>query len=165
LNKKLRLELAHLKSPQYLEGLPEPWGSGRCAEQIVFCHEVNEKKWIRIRIYIVAGFFLWRVSTILVRAISFRSSRGQTGAPWLAGYGASSSCRPSGNDLRQEGHELAVSVEWSPSMRILTMSRKGTGCKASLQDPGHENERPAQLLKSPRPLLDRSKVAPEQSGK
>ncbi len=75
--------------------------------------KVNEKKWIRIRIYLVAVFFLFCLSTVFFRAVQlqvFEKERLQAMA--REGYSKVVSLPPErGTILDREGHELAVSVE------------------------------------------------------
>ncbi|MBN2417872.1 MAG: transpeptidase family protein [Deltaproteobacteria bacterium] len=75
--------------------------------------KVNEKKWIRIRIYLVAVFFLFCLSTVFFRAVQLQVFQ----KDWLQamardGYRKVLSLPPErGVILDREGHELAVSVE------------------------------------------------------
>ena len=75
--------------------------------------KVDEKKWIRIRIYLVAVFFLFCLSTVFFRAVQLQVFQ----KDWLQamakdGYRRVVSLPPErGVILDREGHELAVSVE------------------------------------------------------
>jgi cell division protein FtsI (penicillin-binding protein 3) len=75
--------------------------------------KVNEKKWIRFRIYLVAVFFLFALSTVLSRAVQlqvFEKDRLQKMA--RDGYRKIVPLPPKrGSILDREGHELAVSLE------------------------------------------------------
>jgi cell division protein FtsI (penicillin-binding protein 3) len=75
--------------------------------------KVNEKKWIRFRIYIVAVFFLFALSTVLSRAVQLQiidKDRLQKMA--RDGYRKIVPLPPKrGSILDREGHELAVSLE------------------------------------------------------
>lgn len=75
--------------------------------------KVNEKKWIRIRIYLVAVFFLFCLSTVLFRAVQlqvFEKDKLQIMA--REGYRNVSKLPPKrGGILDRERRELAVSVE------------------------------------------------------
>ena len=75
--------------------------------------KVIEKKWIRFRIYIVAVFFLFALSTVLSRAVQlqvFEKDRLQKMAK--DGYRKIVPLPPKrGSILDREGHELAVSLE------------------------------------------------------
>lgn len=75
--------------------------------------KVNEKKWIRFRIYIVAVFFLFALSTVLSRAVQLQiidKDRLQKMAK--DGYRKIVPLPPKrGSILDREGHELAVSLE------------------------------------------------------
>jgi cell division protein FtsI (penicillin-binding protein 3) len=75
--------------------------------------KVIEKKWIRFRIYIVAVFFLFALSTVLSRAVQLQvieKDRLQKMAK--DGYRKIVPLPPKrGSILDREGHELAVSLE------------------------------------------------------
>jgi len=75
--------------------------------------KVKEKKWIRIRIYLVAVFFLFVLSTILFRAVQlqvFESEKLKAIAS--SGYRTVVNLPPKrGTILDREGDELAISVE------------------------------------------------------
>ncbi len=75
--------------------------------------KVNEKKWIRFRIHIVAVFFLFALSTVLSRAVQLQvieKDRLQKMA--RDGYRKIVPLPPKrGSILDREGHELAVSLE------------------------------------------------------
>jgi cell division protein FtsI (penicillin-binding protein 3) len=75
--------------------------------------KVNEKKWIRVRIYIVAVFFLCGLSMILVRATQLQVlERDKLTRLALASYRGIVKLPPKrGTIYDREGHELAVSVE------------------------------------------------------
>ena len=75
--------------------------------------KVNEKKWIRIRIYVVAVFFLFCLSAVLSRAVQLQIfDKEKLQAMATNGYQEMISL-PSkrGSILDREGHELAVSLE------------------------------------------------------
>ena len=75
--------------------------------------KVKEKKWIRIRIYLVAVFFLFCLSTVFSRAVQlqvFEKDKLQTMA--REGYRRMVPLPPErGSILDRDGHELAVSLE------------------------------------------------------
>ncbi len=75
--------------------------------------KVNDKKWIRIRIYLVAIFFLCGLTTILLRALQLQVfERERLDAIARAGYNDVVKLLPKrGTIYDREGHELAVSVE------------------------------------------------------
>ncbi|NLA76169.1 MAG: transpeptidase family protein [Deltaproteobacteria bacterium] len=75
--------------------------------------KVNEKKWIRFRIYLVAVFFIFALSTVLSRAVQLQvidKERLQKMAS--DGYRKVVTLPPKrGSILDHEGHELAVGLE------------------------------------------------------
>jgi len=75
--------------------------------------KVEDKKWIRIRIYLVAIFFLCGLTTILLRALQLQVfEREKLDAIARAGYNDVVKLLPKrGTIYDREGHELAVSVE------------------------------------------------------
>ena len=75
--------------------------------------KVNEKKWIRIRIYIVAVFFLFCLSAVLSRAVQLQVfDKDKLQAMAKNGYRKMVPLPPKrGSILDREGHELAVSLE------------------------------------------------------
>jgi cell division protein FtsI (penicillin-binding protein 3) len=75
--------------------------------------KVEDKKWIRIRIYLVAVFFLCGLTTILLRASQLQVfERERLDALARAGYNDVVKLLPKrGTIYDREGHELAVSVE------------------------------------------------------
>ncbi len=75
--------------------------------------KVQDKKWIRIRIYLVAIFFLCGLTTILLRALQLQVfERERLDAIARAGYNDVVKLLPKrGTIYDREGHELAVSVE------------------------------------------------------
>jgi cell division protein FtsI (penicillin-binding protein 3) len=75
--------------------------------------KVNDKKWIRIRIYLVAIFFLCGLTTILLRALQLQVfERERLDAIARAGYNDVVKLLPKrGTIYDREGHELAISVE------------------------------------------------------
>lgn len=75
--------------------------------------KVKDKKWIRIRIYLVAIFFIFGLSTILSRAIQLQIfERERLKAIASSGYRAIVKLPPKrGIIFDRERHELAVSVE------------------------------------------------------
>ena len=77
--------------------------------------KVKEKKWIRIRIYLVALFFIGGLGAILARAYQLQVlERDKLVAIARAGYGNSIRLPPKrGTIYDRDGHELAVSVEVS----------------------------------------------------
>ena len=75
--------------------------------------KVNEKKWIRVRIYVVAVFFVCGLSIILARAYQLQVlDKDRLARIALAGYRGIVKLPPKrGTIYDREGHELAVSVE------------------------------------------------------
>ena len=75
--------------------------------------KVNEKKWIRIRIYLVAVFFLFCFSTVLSRAVQLQVfEKNKLQAMAKDGYRKIVQLPPRrGSIFDREGHELAVSLE------------------------------------------------------
>ena len=75
--------------------------------------KVQDKKWIRIRIYLVAIFFLCGLTTILLRALQLQVfEREKLDSIARAGYNDIVKLLPKrGTIYDREGHELAVSVE------------------------------------------------------
>ena len=75
--------------------------------------KVNEKKWIRIRIYLVAVFFLFCLSAIFSRAVQLQVfDKDKLQAMARDGYRKMVPLPPKrGSILDREGHELAVSLE------------------------------------------------------
>ncbi|MDB9822717.1 penicillin-binding transpeptidase domain-containing protein [Deltaproteobacteria bacterium] len=75
--------------------------------------KVKDKKWIRIRIYLVAFFFLCGLTTILLRAFQLQVlERDRLDSIARAGYRTIVKLLPKrGTIYDREGHELAVSVE------------------------------------------------------
>jgi len=75
--------------------------------------KVQDKKWIRFRIYLVAFFFLVGLGTILVRAYQLQVlEKDRLGAIARAGYKEEIKLPPKrGTIYDREGHVLAVSVE------------------------------------------------------
>jgi cell division protein FtsI (penicillin-binding protein 3) len=75
--------------------------------------KVEDKKWIRIRIYLVAIFFLCGLTTILLRALQLQVfERDRLDAIARAGYNDVVKLLPKrGTIYDREGHELAISVE------------------------------------------------------
>ena len=128
--------------------------------------KVNEKKWIRIRIYIVAGFFLCGLSTILVRATQLQVlERDKLARLALAGYRGIVKLPPKrGTIYDRKGHELAVSVEVeSIYAHPHHVQNKAQVAKPLSKILDMKTSALLSLLKSPRPFvwIDR-KVAPEQ---
>lgn len=75
--------------------------------------KINEKKWIRIRIYLVAVFFLFCLSTVFFRAVQLQVfEKDKLQAMAKDGYRKVDTLPPErGSILDREGHELAMSVE------------------------------------------------------
>ncbi|HEJ83923.1 MAG TPA: penicillin-binding protein, partial [Desulfobacteraceae bacterium] len=75
--------------------------------------KVQEKKWIRVRIYVVAVFFIMGLGTILVRSFQLQVlERDRLGSIARSGYKAVVKLPPKrGTIYDREGHELAVSIE------------------------------------------------------
>ena len=75
--------------------------------------KVNEKKWIRVRIYLVAVFFLFCLSTVFFRAVQLQVfEKDKLQAMAREGYRKAVSLPPErGSILDRENHELAVSIE------------------------------------------------------
>jgi len=75
--------------------------------------KVKDKKWIRVRIYLVAIFFLFGLATVLFRAFQLQVfERDRLDAIARAGYKAVLKLPPKrGTIYDREGHELAASVE------------------------------------------------------
>ena len=75
--------------------------------------KVNEKKWIRVRIYIVAFFFICGLAIIILRAYQLQVlEQDKLAAIARAGYKGKIRLPPKrGTIYDREGHELAVSVE------------------------------------------------------
>ena len=75
--------------------------------------KVNEKKWIRVRIYVVAVFFVCGLSIILARAYQLQVlDKDRLARIALAGYRGIVKLPPKrGTIYDRKGHELAVSVE------------------------------------------------------
>jgi cell division protein FtsI (penicillin-binding protein 3) len=75
--------------------------------------KVKEKKWIRVRIYVVAFFFLGAMAVIVARAFQFQVLERQKLAS-IAAAGVRGIIRlppKRGTIYDREGHELAVSIE------------------------------------------------------
>jgi len=128
--------------------------------------KVNEKKWIRVRIYIVAGFFLCGLSMILVRATQLQVlERDKLARLALAGYRGIVKLPPKrGTIYDREGHELAVSVEVeSIYAHPHHVQNKAQAAKSLSKILDMKASELLGLLKSQRPFvwIDR-KVAPEQ---
>lgn len=75
--------------------------------------KVSEKKWIRLRIYVVAVFFLLGFGAVFVRACQLQVlERNRLRAIAAAGYRDTVKLPPKrGTIYDREGHELALSVE------------------------------------------------------
>jgi len=75
--------------------------------------KINDKKWIRIRIYLVAFFFIFGLSANLLRAYQLQVlERDKLNTLALSGIQAVVKLPPKrGTIYDREGHELAVSVE------------------------------------------------------
>ena len=75
--------------------------------------KVKEKKWIRIRIYVVSIFFLLGLGTILARAYQLQIlKKDNLEAIARAGYIGTTKLPPKrGTIYDREGHELALSIE------------------------------------------------------
>lgn len=75
--------------------------------------KVQEKKWIRFRIYLVAGFFLTGLGIVFIRAYQLQvlqKDRLQSFA--RSGYEGEESLPPKrGTIYDREGHELAITIE------------------------------------------------------
>ena len=75
--------------------------------------KVQEKKWIRVRIYLVAAFFLFGLGIILCRAFQLQVvERDRLDSIARSGYKAVVKLPPKrGAIYDREGHELALSIE------------------------------------------------------
>jgi len=128
--------------------------------------KVKEKKWIRVRIYVVAVFFLCGLSIILARAYQLQVlERDRLARIALAGYRGIVKLPPKrGTIYDREGHELAVSVEVeSIYAHPQHVENKGQTAKLVSKILGIKESALLGLLKSRRPFvwIDR-KVAPER---
>jgi len=128
--------------------------------------KVKEKKWIRVRIYVVAVFFLCGLSMILARAYQLQVlERDRLARIALAGYRGIVKLPPKrGTIYDREGHELAVSVEVeSIYAHPHHVENKVQTAKVLSKILGIKESALLVLLKSRRPFvwIDR-KVAPEK---
>jgi cell division protein FtsI (penicillin-binding protein 3) len=128
--------------------------------------KVNEKKWIRVRIYIVAVLFLCGLSTILARGTQLQVlQRDRLASIALAGYRGIVKLPPKrGTIYDREGHELAVSVEVeSIYVHPHHVQNKAQAAKLLSKILEMKENALLSLLKSQRPFvwIDR-KVAPEK---
>jgi len=128
--------------------------------------KVKEKKWIRVRIYVVAVFFLCGLTLILMRAYQLQVlDRDRLARIALAGYQGIVKLPPKrGTIYDREGHELAVSVEVeSIYAHPHHIQNKVQTAKQLSKILGIKESAVLNLLKSHRPFvwIDR-KVAPEK---
>ena len=128
--------------------------------------KVNEKKWIRVRIYMVAVFFLCGFGIILARAYQLQVlDRDRLARIALAGYQGIVKLPPKrGTIYDREGHELAVSVEVeSIYVHPHLLQDKVRTAKLLSKILDIKESALLSLLKSQRPFvwIDR-KVAPEK---
>jgi len=128
--------------------------------------KVTEKKWIRIRIIIVAVFFACGLSTILARAAQLQViERDKLARIALAGYRGIVKLPPKrGTIYDREGHELAVSVEVeSIYVHPHHVQNKAQAAKLLSKILDMKEGALLSLLKSQRPFvwIDR-KVAPDK---
>ncbi|NTV58924.1 MAG: penicillin-binding protein 2, partial [Deltaproteobacteria bacterium] len=128
--------------------------------------KVTEKKWVRVRITIVAVFFLAGLSMILARATQLQViERDKLARIALAGYRGIVKLPPKrGTIYDREGHELAVSVEVeSVYVHPHHVQNKAQAAKLLSKILDMKENALLSLLKSQRPFvwIDR-KVAPEK---
>ena len=128
--------------------------------------KVTEKKWVRVRITIVAVFFLCGLSMILARATQLQViERDKLARIALAGYRGIVKLPPKrGTIYDREGHELAVSVEVeSVYVHPHHVQNKAQAAKLLSKILDMKESALLSLLKSQRPFvwIDR-KVAPEK---
>lgn len=128
--------------------------------------KVKEKKWIRVRIYVVAVFFVCGLSIILARAYQLQVlERDKLTRIALAGYRGIVKLPPKrGTIYDREGHELAVSVEVeSIYVHPHHVQNKALAAKQLSKILDIQESALLSLLKSQRPFvwIDR-KVAPEK---
>ncbi len=128
--------------------------------------KVKEKKWIRVRIYVVAVLFVCGFSIILARAYQLQVlDRDRLARIALAGYQGIVKLPPKrGTIYDREGHELAVSVEVeSIYVHPHHIQNKVQNAKQLSKILGTKESALLNLLKSQRPFvwIDR-KVAPEK---
>jgi cell division protein FtsI (penicillin-binding protein 3) len=128
--------------------------------------KVNEKKWIRIRIIIVAVFFVCGLSMILARATQLQViERDRLTRIALAGYRGIVKLPPKrGTIYDREGHELAVSVEVeSIYVHPHHVQNKAQAAKLLSKILDMKESALLDLLKSKRPFVwIGRKVAPEK---
>lgn len=128
--------------------------------------KVNEKKWIRIRIIIVAVFFVCGLSMILARATQLQViERDRLARIALAGYRGIVKLPPKrGTIYDREGHELAVSVEVeSIYVHPHHVQNKAQAAKLLSKILDMKESALLDLLKSKRPFVwIGRKVAPEK---
>lgn len=128
--------------------------------------KVKEKKWIRVRIYIVAVFFLSGLGVIMARAYQLQVlDRDRLASIALAGYQGIVKLPPKrGTIYDREGHELAASVEVeSIYAHPHLVQDKGRAARLLSKILNTKERALLSLLKSDRPFvwIDR-KVAPER---